>query len=163
MLGCPPSSPEGVGPNSLSVSALWFAGVALSDTRISFEGQSVPVAGARAYVEEDGDVVRRDSPGRLLWHGVLLALRGRMAPRELFLIVEGPGFQFVVPCDPSQAARARSYASAVCSAGARPADAPIRREAGPGFPRSTLGADAPPPPAQPATTARPSVTSRSDL
>jgi hypothetical protein len=126
------------------VSALWFAGVALSDTRISFEGQSVPVSGARAYVEEDGDVVRRDSPGRLLWRGMWQALRGRGGPRELFLIVEGPGFQFVVPCDPAQAARARSYASAVSAAGARPADAPIRRGAGPGFPRSAIARSAEP-------------------
>ena len=145
------------------MAALWFAGVALSDTRISFEGQSVPVAGARAYVEEDGDVVRRDSPGRLLWHGMWQALRGRTRPRELFLIVEGPGFQFVVPCVPTQLSRARSFATAISTAGARPADAPIRREAGPGFPRSTLGADPPPTPAQPSpATACPSITSRSE-
>lgn len=120
------------------MAALWFAGVALSDTRISFEGQSVPVLGARAYVEEDGEVVRRDSPGRALWHGLRSVLRGPDAPREVFLLVDGPGFQFVVPCRPDQLARARTFAVAVCTAGARPADAPIRRGAGPGFPRSAI-------------------------
>ena len=63
------------------MAALWFAGVALSDTRISFEGQSVPVLGARAYVEQDGEVVQRDSPGRALWHGFLQVLRRAATPR----------------------------------------------------------------------------------
>ncbi len=116
------------------MSALWFAGVSLSDVRISFQGQSALVAGARAYVEEDGDVVHRDGPGSALWRGLRAALAGRSAPRELFLIVEGRDFQFVVPCAPQQAARARTFAAAICAAGARPADAPIRRGAGPGFP-----------------------------
>lgn len=120
------------------MAALWFAGVALSDTRISFEGQSVPVRGARAYVEQDGDVVQRDSPGRALWHGFLQVLGGPGSPREVFLLIDGPDFQFVVPCVPTQLSRARSFATAICAAGARPADAPIRRGAGPGFPRATI-------------------------
>jgi hypothetical protein len=120
------------------VAALWFAGVALSDARISFEGQSVPAQGARAHVEEDGEVVRRDSPGLALWHGLRQVLRGPDPPREVFLLIDGPGFQFVVPCPPDQVTRARSFAAAVCAAGARPADAPIRRGAGPGFPRSAI-------------------------
>jgi hypothetical protein len=120
------------------VSALWFAGVSLSDVRISFQGQSAPVAGARAYVEQDGDVVQRESPARALVRGLRGAFGGRVAARELFLIVDGPGFQFVVPCEPQQAARARTFAAAICAAGARPADAPIRRGAGPGFPRSAI-------------------------
>jgi hypothetical protein len=118
------------------MAALWFAGVALSDIRISFEGQSVRVAGARAYVEEDGDVVARASLARV----VLQAMRGHGRPREVFLFVEGPDFQFVVPCEPSQVARARSFAAAISAAGARPADAPIRRSAGPGFPRDAIRA-----------------------
>ncbi len=116
------------------MAALWFAGVALSDTRISFEGQSVPVRGARAYVEEDGDVVRRGSMARTVLH----VLRGPVPPREVFLFVEGPGFQFVVPCDPAQVSRARSFAATISAAGSRPADAPIRRGAGPGFPRGAI-------------------------
>jgi hypothetical protein len=124
------------------VAALWFAGVALSDTRISFEGQSVPVRGARAYVEQDGDVVQRDSPARALWHGFLQVLGGPGSPREVFLLIDGPDFQFVVPCVPTQLARARSFATAICAAGSRPADAPIRRGAGPGFPRATISEQA---------------------
>jgi hypothetical protein len=130
------------------VSALWFAGVSLSDVRISFQGQSVPVAGARAYVEQDGDVVHRESPARALARGLRAALIGRPAARELFLIVDGPGFQFVVPCEPQQVARARTFAAAICAAGARPADAPIRRGAGPGFPRSVIAAEPGPAPAR---------------
>jgi hypothetical protein len=120
------------------MAALWFAGVALSDRRISFEGQSVPTKGARAYVEEDGDVVHRDSLARVVPPRLLSVLRGRIRPRELYLLVEGPTFHFVVPCDPSQRERARTFAANICAAGARPADAPIRRTAGPGFPREAL-------------------------
>jgi hypothetical protein len=137
------------------VSALWFAGVALSDVRISFEGQSAPVGGARAYVEQDGDVVHRDSPAGALVRGLRAALGGRAAARELFLIVDGPGFQFVVPCAPHQAARARTFAAAICAAGSRPADAPIRRGAGPGFPRSAITAEGSPRPVADPASARP--------
>jgi hypothetical protein len=120
------------------MAATWFAGVALSDTRISFEGQSVAVRGARAYVEEDGEVVRRESLSRVLPGRLRDVLRGPDHPRELFLFVEGPSFHFVVPCHPSWRAEARSFASAVCVAGSRTPDAPVRRSAGPGFPRSAL-------------------------
>jgi hypothetical protein len=120
------------------MAALWFAGVALSDRRISFEGQSVPTKGARAYVEEDGDVIRRDSLARLLPGRLVAVLRGLERQREVFLFVEGPTFHFVVPCDPRQRERARTFAVAICTAGSRPADAPIRRTAGPGFPRAAL-------------------------
>ncbi len=102
------------------MAATWFAGVALSDTRISFEGQSVPVRGARAYVEEDGEVVRRESLSRVLPGRLRDVLRGPDHPRELFLFVEGPSFHFVVPCHPSWRAEARSFASAVCVAGPGP-------------------------------------------
>lgn len=115
-----------------------FAGVALSDTRISFDGHSVPVRGARAYVEEDGEVVRRESLGRVLPGRLRDVLRGPDHARELFLFIEGPGFQFVVPCDPTQRAEARTFASAVCVAGSRPEGAPVEHGAGPGFPRSAL-------------------------
>lgn len=121
------------------MSALRFAGVSLSDTRISFEGQSVPVRGARAYVEEDGEVVRRESLTHVLPGLIRDVLRGPELPRDLFLLVEGPTFNFVVPCDPALRSEARAFASAVCVAGARPADAPVVRSAGPGFPRQALG------------------------
>jgi hypothetical protein len=120
------------------MAALWFAGVALSDTRISFDGQSVPVQGARAYVEEDGEVVRRDSLARVLPGRLKDVLRGPDQTRELFLLVDGPDFQFVVPCDPADRAGARAFASAICVAGSRPVGAPARRTAGPGFPRAVL-------------------------
>jgi hypothetical protein len=120
------------------MAALRFAGVTLSDTRISFEGQSVPVRAARAYVEEDGEVVRRESLGRVLPGLIRDVLRGPDHPRELFLLIEGPTFHFVVPCDPAFRSEARAFASAVCVAGARPADAPVRHMAGPGFPRAAL-------------------------
>jgi hypothetical protein len=123
------------------MTALWFAGVALSDIRISFDGQSVPVRGARAYVEEDGEVVRRDSLTRVLPGRLRDVLRGPDHPRELFLLVEGPTFHFVVPCDPELRAEARSFASAICAAGSRPSGAPVRRGAGPGFPRAVLRQD----------------------
>ena len=117
---------------------MWFAGVALSDTRISFDGQSVPVRGARAYVEEDGEVVRRESLSRVLPGRLRDVLRGPDHPRELFLLVEGPTFHFVVPCQPTWRAEARAFASAICVAGARVSDPPVPRGAGPGFPRAAL-------------------------
>ena len=91
---------------------------------------------------------RRGGPPRLAGTGAVArsarrAPAGRTRPREVFLLVDGPGFQFVVPCRPDQLARARSFAAAVCAAGARPADAPIRRGAGPGFPRSAIARPAP--------------------
>jgi hypothetical protein len=120
------------------MAAMWFAGVALSDTRISFEGQSVPVRGVRAYVEEDGEVVRRESLSRVLPGRLLDVLRGPDHPRELFLLVEGPTFHFVVPCHPTWRAEARAFASAICVAGARASDPAQGRGAGPGFPRAAL-------------------------
>ena len=117
-----------------------FAGVALNDSWLSFDGQSVPVRAARAWVEEDGEVVRRESLARVLPGMVREVLRGPRAPRELFLLVEGPTFHFVVPCDPGLRTEAREFASAICVAGARPVDAPAVRGAGPGFPRVALGA-----------------------
>jgi hypothetical protein len=120
------------------MAAQWFAGVALSDTRVSFDGQSVPVRGARAYVEEDGEVVRRESLGRVLPGRLRDVLRGPDHARELFLFIEGPEFQFVVPCEPTQRAEARAFASAICVAGSRPEGAPVERSAGPGFPRSAI-------------------------
>jgi hypothetical protein len=125
------------------MAAMRFAGVGLSDTRISFDGQSVPVRGARAYVEEDGEVVRRESMARVLPGLIRDVLRGPDHQRELFLLVEGPTFHFVVPCDPAQRAEARAFASAICVAGARPPGGPALRGAGPGFPRSALGASSP--------------------
>jgi hypothetical protein len=121
------------------MAALRFAGVSLSDSRISFDGQSAPVHGARAYVEEDGEVVRRETLASVLPGLIRDVLRGPDHPRELFLLVEGPSFHFVVPCEPSLRAEAREFASAICVAGARPAGAPLVRGAGPGFPRTALG------------------------
>ena len=120
------------------MAALRFAGVSLSDTRISFEGQSVPVRGARAYVEEDGEVVRRESLVRALPGLIRDVLGGPDLPDELFLLVEGPTFHFVVPCDPRLRSQARAFAAAICVAGTRPAGAPAVRGAGPGFPRAAL-------------------------
>ena len=124
------------------MAAMRFAGVSLSDSRISFDGQSVPVRGARAYVEEDGEVVRRETLSRVLPGLIWDVLRGPDHPRELFLLVEGPSFHFVVPCDPALRAEARTFAAAICSAGARPNGLPTVHGAGPGFPRAELGASA---------------------
>jgi hypothetical protein len=116
-----------------------FAGVALGAHVISFEGQSGPLPGVRAYVEEDGEVVRRVSPTSPAGFGRLLdVLRGQDHPREVFLIIDGRGFQFIVPCDPEERLRAREFAAAVCAAGDRPAGGPERRPAGPGFAREVL-------------------------
>ena len=119
------------------MAALWFAGVALSDTRISFEGQSVPVRGARAYVEEDGEVVRRESLSRVLPGRLRDVLRGPDHPRELFLLVEGPGFHFVVrasrPAGRGPRLRLRDLRRRR-PPGGRPGGA----GRGPGFPRAAL-------------------------
>jgi hypothetical protein len=113
-----------------------FAGVALGAHVISFEGQSGALPGVRAYVEEDGEVVRRvTSAGPASLSRLLDVLRGQEHPREVFLIIEGRGFQFIVPCDPAQRLPAREFAAAVNAAGARPASEPVRRPAGPGFAR----------------------------
>ena len=124
------------------MAALRFAGVALSDSRISFDGQSVPVLGARAYVEEDGEVVRRETLTRVLPGLIRDVLRGPDHPHELFLLVEGPTFHFVVPCEPALRSEARAFAAAICVAGARPQGAPGVHGAGPGFPRAALGTPA---------------------
>ena len=80
---------------------------------------------------------------------------GRLRRARSSCSIDGPDFQFVVPCAPAQLARARSFATAICAAGARPADAPIRRGAGPGFPRAAITEQAAGAAVQPASEAGP--------
>jgi hypothetical protein len=116
-----------------------FAGVALGAHVISFEGQSGALPGVRAYVEEDGEVVRRvTSAGPATLGRLLDLLRGQEHPREVFLIIEGRGFQFIVPCEPAQRLRAREFAGAVSAAGSRTPTVALRRPAGPGFAREVI-------------------------
>jgi hypothetical protein len=122
-----------------AMTAVRFAGVALGAYDVSFDGQSGALAGVRAWVEEDGAVVRRlpdSAVSAVEW--VVGAVRGQEHPREIYLVVEGAGFRFIVPVTSGERSAARTFAGLVSQAGAQPRSAARELRAGPGFARSSL-------------------------
>lgn len=97
-----------------------FEGVTVDNVTVSYKRQGGAVAGARATVETDGEVVRRFTATRLVALGPLaLAFRKKKDRRELYLTVEGHGFAFVVECDPKKGAEARKFAALINAAAMR--------------------------------------------
>lgn len=121
------------------MTAVRFAGVALGAYDVSFDGQSGPLEGVRSWVEEDGAVVRRLPDGAIAAVSWLVdTVRAQEHHREIYLVVEGSGFRFVVPVEVRERSAAREFAALVSRAGAQPRVAARELRAGPGFARSAL-------------------------
>lgn len=91
-----------------------FEGVVLQDATVSYKKDGGAVAGARATVDTDGEIVRRFTASRLLLMGPFaLAFKKKKDQRGLYLIVEGDGFAFVVDCNPKKGIEARKFAALI--------------------------------------------------
>ena len=102
-----------------------------------------PLAGARATVDTAGAIDKRVTATRLLTTGVFaFGLRKKKDERELFLLIEGDGFGFVVDLDPKKQKEAREFAAKLNAATARTA-VPDPGSPPPGATRTTSGPSIP--------------------
>ncbi|GEL19345.1 hypothetical protein [Pseudonocardia asaccharolytica] len=98
------------------------AGVVLDGDEVVWNGERRPVAGVSAVVDTAGNINRRVTATRLVAVGVFaLALKKKQDDREVFLLVDGPEFQWVVDVPPAKLAAARSFAARLTTAGRRAA------------------------------------------
>lgn len=94
------------------------AGVYLDGREIVWGAERRPVTGVTATVDTAGNINRRVTATRLVAVGVFaLALKKKQDDREVFLLIDGPDFQWVVDVDPKKAAEARKFAARVNTAG----------------------------------------------
>ena len=99
-----------------------FADLYLLKDGVWYKGEEHPLAGVRAAVETGGDIERRITATRLVLTGVFaLALRKKKDHRDMFLIVEGPGFSWLVEASPKKLIQARKFANQINDAAARAA------------------------------------------
>lgn len=102
-----------------------FAGVTLQGDTVSFKRESQPVNGVQAVVETAGELRKRSTITRTLGGGVLFGPAGAVVgalfrkkkdARELYLLIDGPKYAWVVEVSPSKGAAARKFAAAVNTA-----------------------------------------------
>lgn len=88
------------------------AGITLTGTLISYQGDTRPVAGVSATVEQTGEVSARSTATRTL----LLKQKGwqkKMDNRELWITVDGPDFQWAVNVPVRASGTARRFVAAI--------------------------------------------------
>lgn len=96
-----------------------FGGVVVDGSTITYKGERHPIAGTRATVDSAGAIDKRVTATRLLLTGPFaFGLRKKKDTRELYLLVEGPGFAWVVEVNPKLGKQARQFAATVNQAGA---------------------------------------------
>jgi hypothetical protein len=91
-----------------------FEGVVFSARKngVSYKRTRGPLAGAHATVETAGTIDRRLSATRIVMTaGLGLFWKKKVDKRELYLVVEGDGFGFVVELDPDNGKKARAFAA----------------------------------------------------
>jgi hypothetical protein len=110
-----------------------FAGITLTkDGHIQSRDGSGPVAGAHAVVDTAGEIDKRITATRLILTGpIALAWRKKKDQRELYLIVEGPGYGIVKKIDPDKGMEARQFAAAVNAAATKAGATPSPAEPAP--------------------------------
>lgn len=97
--------------------------VAVRNGEIIHGRKRYPLAGARATVDTAGAIDRRVTATRLILTGPFaFGLRKKKDSRELFLMVEGDGFAFVVELDPKRQKEARAFAAKLNAAAGRVMD-----------------------------------------
>lgn len=99
-----------------------FSGVSLYVDAITHDGSRRGLQGVSASVESAGEITKRMTATRVIGGGLLFgpagAVIGALAKkkrddRELYLYVDGPDFQWVVPVDPTAGAVARAFAARI--------------------------------------------------
>lgn len=96
-----------------------FPDLTITGDRIECRKQGAgPILGAKAHVETAGDIDRRITATRLILTGPFaFGLRKKKDTRELYLLVEGAGFAFVLPVDPKKGLEARQVAAKINALG----------------------------------------------
>jgi hypothetical protein len=101
-----------------------FCGISIKDGRIESVHGGGPLAGAHAVVDAAGQLTSRITATRLVLTGALaLAIRKKVDNRELYLLVEGPGWAISVAVDPTRGAEARAFAARINAAASAAAPA----------------------------------------
>jgi hypothetical protein len=96
--------------------------LAVQDGQIIHGRDKHPLAGAHATVDTAGAIDKRVTATRLILTGPLaFGLRKKKDNRELFLLVEGDGFGFVVEVDAKKQKDAREFAVKLNAAAGRAA------------------------------------------
>ena len=77
------------------------------------------LAGVSAVVDVSGNINRRITLTRLVGGGIVggLVFKKRQDDREMYLLIDGPDFQWVEPVDPSVVESARRHAAEITTAG----------------------------------------------
>lgn len=97
-----------------------FEGVAITDGRVAYKGQTVALAGVTASVETAGQIERRVTVTRLATIGFwALLAKKRKDNRELYLLVDGADGAFVASVNPKQGEKARAFAARLNTLGKR--------------------------------------------
>ncbi|MFE0021894.1 hypothetical protein [Amycolatopsis sp. NPDC059021] len=91
-----------------------FEGVLIVDGQVTYKGQAVALAGARATVETAGQIERRVTATRLVALGLLaFAAKKKRDSRELYLSVESSDGMLVAAIDPAKGEAARQFAARI--------------------------------------------------
>jgi len=99
-----------------------FAGIAVIDHWIYYQGQGQAVAGVNVLVETAGQLAARSTVTRTVAGGLLFGpaglivgalFRKKQDMRELYLLVDGPLYAWAVPVPPKLGPQARNFAAFV--------------------------------------------------
>jgi hypothetical protein len=85
-----------------------LGGLEIRGRVLHYAGQAKPVAGARAEVQAQGQIVQQSSITGAVWGGavagtagaIIGAGRGSADKRQVYLLIDGPSFSWAVPFDP---------------------------------------------------------------
>ncbi len=115
-----------------------FEGMSANGEALFYKGRGYELVGVSARVETDGEVVRRYTATRILFTGVFaLAIKKKKDNRELFVVIEGQDFAFVVDCEPKKSKQARLFVAELNSQALAKA-AQLRSSAAPEHSRTDL-------------------------
>lgn len=93
-------------------------GVTFSKGTISYKRTKGPVFGVQARVSTAGQINERFTATRLALMGPFaLAFKKKKDLRQLYLVVEGDGFGFLVEIDPDKRVKAEQFAMKINTAG----------------------------------------------
>ncbi|NMM16642.1 MAG: hypothetical protein HHJ11_18815 [Phycicoccus sp.] len=95
-----------------------FGGIRLIGDKVMYGGDTWPVAGTTARVEQGADVAKRVTATRLLALGVF-ALAVKKQQGHVFLTLEGPELDIAVEVLAKKEGDARKFAAKVNAAGKR--------------------------------------------
>lgn len=94
------------------------SGLVLTSEQITYQGRTVSIIGAEAHVDSAVGAQSRVTATRVLAFGVF-ALAAKKQHGSVYLTVEHPDYQFVVPFPAQKEALAREFAARINIAGRR--------------------------------------------